>query len=180
MGRISGWCNVCRKPVRNLGRHRRRHYPVTDLLPSTPPAATAVEPRPLTDASAVLCTPPAAARTPSAPANYLWSPPEWWTEVTTANEDWMTEPQCSVEPPEVEEAAGASAATAVQTGFSGASSPGTPVRDEIPEAAVQATSAEPSDIPRATNERLAPRLPEPAEARTVFLYAANPARSSSF
>jgi len=87
----------------------------------------------------------------------------------------MTEPQCSSESPEAEEAAGASAATAAQAEFTGAPSPGTPVQDEVSEAAVQATSAE----PQAINERPAPRLPEPAEARAVLLYAANPAHTST-
>ena len=130
---------------------------------------TAVEHQPLTGAPAALCTPPTAARTPSTPAGYSWTPPDWWTEATVANDDWMTEPQCSVEPPEAKEAAGASAATAEQAEFAGASSPGTPVQDEISEAAAHATSAEPSDTPRAIDERLAPRLPEPAEARSVLL-----------
>jgi len=109
MGCISGWCNVCRNPVRNIDRHCRRHHPVTDL----PPPSTL------------------------------------------------------------------SAATAVQAEFAGASSPGTPVQDEISGAAVQATSAELSDTPQAIDERLALQLPEPAEARTVLLYTTNPAHSSS-
>jgi len=176
MSRISGWCHVCRLPVSSLDRHLRRHHAITDLPPPPTRSATAAaEPQPLTDASAALCTPPAAARTPSASAGYSWTPPAWWTEATAANEDWMTEPQCSVEPPEAEEAAGASAATAAQAEFAGAPSPWTPLQDEVSEAAVQATSAE----PQAINERLAPRLPEPAEARTVLLYAADPAHSSS-
>jgi len=193
MGRISGWCHVCRLPVRSLNRHLRRHHAITDLPPPTRSATTAAEPQTLTDASAALCTPPAAARTPSASAGYSWTQPEWWTEAAAASEDWMTEPQCSVEPPEAEEAvvasattepqcssespkaAGASAATAAQAEFAGAPSPGTPVQDEVSEAAVQATSAEPQVI----NERPAPRLPEPAEARTVLLYATNPAHSST-
>jgi len=87
----------------------------------------------------------------------------------------MTEPQCSVEPPEAEEAAGASAGTAAQAEFAGAPSPGTPVQDEVSEDAIQATSA----VPQVVYEGLAPRLPEPAEARTVLLYAADPAHSSS-
>jgi len=175
-GRISGWCHVCRLPVRSLDRHLRRHHAITDLPPPpTRSATTAAEPQPLTDTSAALCTPPAAARTHSASAGYSWTPPEWWTEATAANEDWMTEPQCSVEPPEAEEAAGASAATAAQAEFAGAQAPGTPVQDEVSEAAVQATSAE----PQAINERLEPQLPQPAEARTVLLYAADPAHSSS-
>jgi len=45
----------------------------------------------------------------------------------------MTEPQCSVEPLEAEEAAGASAGTAAQAEFAGAPSPGTPVQDEVSE-----------------------------------------------
>ena len=28
-------------------------------------------------------------------AGYSWTPPKWWTEAAAANEDWMTEPQCS-------------------------------------------------------------------------------------
>ena len=176
MGRISGWCHVCRLPVRSLDRHLRRHHDITNLpSPSTRSATTAAEPQPLTDASAALCTPPAAARTPSAPAGYTWTPPEWWAEAAATNDDWATEPQCSVEPPEAEEAAGASASTAAQAESAGAPSPGTPVQDEVPEAAVQATSA----VPLVIYERLAPRLPEPAEARTVLLYAADPAHSSS-
>ena len=172
MGRISGWCHVCRIPVRSLDRHLGRHHDITNL-PS--PSTTAAEPQPLTDVSTALCTPTAAARTPPAAAGYSWTPPEWWAETTAVNDDWMTEPQCSVEPPEAEEAAGASAGTAAQAEFAGAPSPGTPVQDEVSEDAVHATSA----VPQVVYERLAPRLPEPAEARTVLLYAADPAHSSS-
>jgi len=124
MGSISRWCHVCRLPVRSLDRHLRRHHAITDLPPSTRSATSAAEPQLLTDASAALCTPTAAVRTPSASAGYSWTPPEWWTEATATNEDWMTEPQCSVEPPEAEEAAGTSAATAAPAEFAGAPSPG--------------------------------------------------------